>query len=119
MQIRNKLKVNWYVFGTMLNILWAIIFLGFEKTPFLLAFILMILLNQYFLAIIVSDMTGIEKNTSLIPTWMCGALKLLVLVVAFYFGIRLYPASTLFLVGIYIFQLIILVISIKRIVKKN
>lgn len=119
MQIKNKLYINKYVFGTILNLTWAGFMFGLAQLPIILAFMIAILLNQYFLAIVVSDLTGVDENTGLIPTWMCGALKLIILVLGFLIAMKNTVNQELFLVLIYIFQLIILVISTKRVVKKN
>jgi hypothetical protein len=119
MQIKNKLHVKRYVFGTIFNLSWSITVFGLVSTPLILTFMFCILLNQYFLAIVVSDLTRIDVNTSILPTWLCGALKLVVLVMGFFVAMKYTVNMEHFLVLIYIFQLIILVISTKRVVKKN
>ncbi len=119
MQIKNKLYSKKYVIGTILNVLWTPYIFGLHNLATIFAFLICILLNQYFLAIVVADITGIEKNSSLFPTWLCGALKLLILVLGFYIAMKTIPNMEHFLVLIYIFQLIILVLSTKRVVKKN
>lgn len=119
MQIRNKLKVNKYVIGTILNLVWALSVFGLENLALLISFLIAILLNQYFLAIVVADLTGIEENTSFFPTWLCGALKLVLLMLGFYWTLKNTLDLELFVVLFYKFQLIILVLSIKRVVKKN
>ena len=118
MQIRNKLDTNKYAIGTMLNIIGIIVVFNFVEFPVLMVFLSGVLLNHYLMALVVADLTGIEKNTSLVPTWLCGMLKLLILFGVFTFGMVYTENRELFLVFIYIFQLIILALSIKRVVKK-
>jgi hypothetical protein len=119
MQIRNKLYLERYVIGTVLNFVWTPYVFGFQNISLVLAFLLSILLNQYFLAIVVADLTGVEENHSCLPTWLCAALKLIVLMLGFYWTLENTEDLEVFVVLFYKIQLIILVLSIKRVVKKN
>jgi hypothetical protein len=119
MQLKNKLKIKPYLGLTIINIS-QYYFIREEVLPStFIAFFMGVVLNQYILGMLVSSMTGIEENTSLIPTWMLGILKPLTLFGAFYVALDQSIENVLIFLEIYIFQLIILVISIKRIVKKN
>jgi len=119
MQIRSKFYVNRFLLGTGFSI--GFICYSFPSHELMTAavFLVSILLNQYLLAVFVADLTGIEVNTSILPTWLCGSLKLLVLVAGFYYALRGTKNKALILVFLYIFQLIILGISTKRVVKNN
>ena len=64
-------------------------------------------------------MTGMQTNRSIFPTWLQGILKFLILITAILAALHKFEDKAHIIVGIYIFQLIILVISTKRIVKKN
>lgn len=66
-----------------------------------------------------SDMLGIRVNSTIIPSWLLLALKLFFLVIAFYIAVLKFGNSSIILVFSYIFQLIILAISTKRVVTKN
>lgn len=82
-------------------------------------FFFAILLNQCFLFRVVADMTGVTNNKGLIPTWLMAILKFIILVITLLLAVHNFENRIHIVVGIYIFQLIILVISTKRIVKKN
>lgn len=119
MQIKNKINRKKYLIGTSLNII--LISQVFTNPNILvgLVFLMCVIVNQFLLAIVVSDLTGVDKNYSIMPTWLAGILKLLVLLCGFYYAMSSTVEKELFLVLIYIFQLIILVLSIKRVVEKN
>ena len=119
MQIKNKLHLNRYVIGTILNISIVYYSFGLEKFALGLFFLTCVIMNQLMLGILAADITGIEKNTTKIPTSLLGALKLLILIFAFYYAMSNTQNMAIFLVIIYIFQLINLVLSIKRVIKKN
>ncbi len=119
MQLKSKIHVNRYLIGTTVNVLLIGYVFPIESYIVIFTFFCSVLLNQYFLAVIVADVTGVEKNTGLIPTSVCTVLKLLTLLLGFYYAMSNTVKMEFFLVSIYIFQLIILVISTKRIVKKN
>ena len=65
------------------------------------------------------DMTGMVQNQSIISTGVMALAKFLILAFGILFAVHYIPQQVHIIVGIYIFQLIILVISTKRIVKKN
>ena len=114
MQIKNKLLINRYAFGTILNIAWVIPILGLQNISIALAFLIFILLNHYFLIILVADLTGVDKNNSLIPTPLCGALKLIFLVFAFFIGIKFTENKEIFFVLMYLAQIVVLVFSMRK-----
>lgn len=119
MQIKNNIHLKRYLLGSTINLL--LFSLMFELLEFLtvLYFFFGIFLNQYLLIIIVADITGIGKNKTFLPTYLLTILKLLVLLGIMAYAMTNTSKKEHFLVGIYIFQLIILAISTKRIVKKN
>ncbi len=119
MQIRNKIYIRKYVFGTILNLLWPPFLFGFEALPYVLMFFIAIFLNQYFLIIVGADLLGIEKNRGILPTWLCALLKLVILIIGFYVFMKIVPGKEIFVVLLYKIQLIIFVLSIKRVVKKT
>jgi hypothetical protein len=82
-------------------------------------FMLCVYLNQLFLFIVIGDMTEVRKNTSIIPTPLLAVLKFLILIAACCYAAAKLEDKLLILLEMYIFQLIILVISTKRVVKKN
>ncbi len=112
MQIKNKIKINHYILGTFINFLWPI-FLGFNVYKFFVMFLFLtsIVLNQYFLLILVADLTGVEKNTTKIPTFIYGILKLLLLIAGFAFAISSFKGMEHILVIFYLLQLGVLIAS--------
>lgn len=119
MQLKNKLNIKTYIVLSILNFSQYIFIKENVNINTFIIFYTGILLNQYVLAIIVSDLTGIDTNKGLIPTWTLAFIKPLTLFCSFYYAMRENLDYILIFIEIYIFQLIILVISIKRIVKKN
>jgi hypothetical protein len=119
MQLKNKLKLKTYMALSIVNASQYYWFLGEVKPSLFVSFFAGIVLNQYILAIIVSDLTGIESNKTLFPTWLLGMFKPITLFASFYMALSHSIENVHIFVEIYIFQLIILIISIKRIVKKN
>ena len=117
MLLKNKIKIKWYLIGTAIN---YFLFNYYINDPVLMfIFIAGIILNQIFLMRFGLYALGIEVNTTYIPTAIYGALKLLIIIAAFYCASRNSLNKELFWVGIYIFQLIIFSLSIKTTVKKN
>jgi len=119
MPIKNKIHLKRYVLGTILNFGSLFFALGVKNIDVLLVFMLCILLNQLFLLIFGIKLLNIEKFDFFIPTPLLIIFKLLLLGIAFYYGYIKVKNMIIFLVISYIFQLIILTISTKRIVKKN
>ncbi len=118
MQIKNNFHVFRYTIFSLINICFLIYFFGLHQLANIFSFYICLILNQYFLIIGLADLLEISKN-SVFPSWLSLMLKLLILIFAFWWGMKKLPGSIVFLIGSYIFQLIILVISTKRIVKKN
>ena len=119
MLVINNLKLPIFIFLSLLNLGQIAYF--FEKSEYIhvLIFYFGIMLNQAMLFVVVADIIGIEKNTSFIPTWLMAPFKLILLVMAFLYAFSHTSEKELILVEMYIFQLIILVLSTKRVVKKN
>ena len=117
MLLKNRIKIKWYLIGTVINYL---LFNYHIDDPILMfIFIAGIILNQIFLMRLGLYALGLEVNKTYIPTAIYGALKLLIIVSVFYCASRNSLNKELFWVGIYIFQLIIFGLSIKTTVKKN
>lgn len=120
MQIRNSINLRRYLMGTFLNLLFLLKI--FELNNFdlhvALFFLALIGLSQICLILFGGAMIGYETPKFFSPT-LFGILKFILVIVAFYFALKKAESLILFLVLSYIFQLIILVISIKRVVKKN
>ncbi len=119
MQIRNKIHIGKYLIGTILNVLQSLYFFAAKDYPVLVLFYVTVLVNQYFLVIFAADFLGVEENKTMLPTSIYGILKLVVIIFGFYYAMSNTENMEVFLVLTYIFQLIILVLSTKRVVKKN
>lgn len=119
MQIRNSLKFKLLIPLTIINL--SQVPFVFEKSEWsvVIVFMLGVYLNQLFLFIVIGDMTGVRKNHSFLPTGLMAISKFLVLIAAFGYGAYKLEDKLLILLEMYIFQLIIFVLSTKRIVKKN
>ena len=118
MQISNKLNISKYFIGSLGNILLGLYFFAYSHVLVFFIFYFSVILNQYFLAIFVAELTGVDKNKTRIPTAFLGILKLLLLIFAFSYALIYAPGKELYFVLIYTFQLIILALSIKRVIKK-
>ena len=116
MLLKNKIRFKLYLSGTILNYLLFAYLIG--NPSLVLVFLLGIILNQIFLMRFGLYALEIEENTTLIPTFMYGVLKLLVLVASFIYAMQNTVENEHFWVIYYIFQLIIFTISIKTNVKK-
>ena len=119
MQIRNSLYIKRYVLGTFLNFFILLIFFYPDNIKVYIFFVLCILLNQFFLHQFGLKFLGLTSSRSFIPAPLLVVSKFLALILAFMYALKFAPHSVHFLVLSYIFQLIILVISTKRVVKKN
>lgn len=110
-----------YIVLSVLNFLWPFKFANFEISTYLV-FVLGVVLNQLFLVLAVKKITQ-TLPAQLQKIWMPSPLLLFgkfgILAGVFVFALSKNPKLAPFLVGIYIFQLIILVISNKRYIKKN
>lgn len=115
----DNFRLSWLFVGTLLNLSQLILLFSPKEYLAVSCFFIGILLNQYMLYLVVADLTGIKKNTTILPTWFCAMAKLVVLIIAFGVALNYTSQKELILVEMYIFQLIILVISTKRVVKKN
>ena len=119
MQLNSEFSINRYIIGTILNL--NIAFFMFEPHELVTVaiFFLTVLANQYCLYILVLGMLGYIKTKFRIPVPFYGFFKLVVIIFGFYYAMGKLDNKLLFLVFIYIFQLIILVLSNKRVIKKN
>ena len=117
--IKNSFHLLILIPLTLLNFSAVIYFFDSSQLLVMIAYFLAILLNQVFLLIVVYDMTGMVQNQSIISTGVMALAKFLILAFGILFAVHYIPQQVHIIVGIYIFQLIILVISTKRIVKKN
>ena len=116
--IKNSLDISQYLLLTMLSVSGILLFIDPQHYLLMLGFLSAIILNQYFLFVVVGEMTGIAKNTTHIPTWILAISKFIILIIGVLVAVHKLPNRVHIIVGIYIFQLIILALSTKRIVKK-
>ena len=90
-----------------------------ESIKVILQFLGVIILNHFLLIV------GVDKlfnGTTKMDRWIAtGSLfsKFFFLIAIFYYAMQTIPEKIAFLMGIFIFQLIILVLSIKRNIKLN
>lgn len=119
MQIENSVNTQKYAIGTFLNLTFLMSTFEPEKFGVALSFMLLVVLSQLCLVLFGLKLLGFENMRTVLPGPVLGILKLALLVMAFFFALRYTENKVLFLVLSYTFQLIILVISIKRVVKKN
>ena len=117
MQIRNKIYIKKYVLGTFLNFFCSTLGLGINNLSVIIIFFLCLVLNQFFLIAFGAKSLGLDKGSIFLPTPVLVIGKLLLLAFAFNFALIKLGNMVAFLVISYIFQLIILAISTKRIVK--
>ncbi|MBD66948.1 MAG: hypothetical protein CME62_17225 [Halobacteriovoraceae bacterium] len=108
-----------YILASLANWCFLIIFCGTEELLTTFLFLLCIVFNQLCLAIVIADMIELAPNKTIFPTWLLALLKFLILIAAFIFGLFYLEKYVIFLLLSYLFQLIILVLSTKRVVKKN
>ena len=109
MHLRKKIKINKYLFGTVLNFSFALYVLkmNMEVAILFLGFIL----NQIFLTMALQLMFSGEANKR---ASLYLVLKFMVLAGVMIYAMSKMPEKNLLITLFYIFQLIILVISIKR-----
>lgn len=111
MQLKNSVKLTTYIGLTLISYIIAIY--KIQNSLVVSLFYLGIILNQYFLYKYCLFFLGVTENKGKIPTFLYGLMKLVVLVISFVFAMQSVKNIELFLIFIYIFQLIILVLSIK------
>jgi len=111
MQLRNNIKLVTYIILTSISYLTALY--NIQNILVISLFYLGIVLNQYFLYKYCLFFLGVTENKGKIPTFLYGLMKLVILVISFVFAMQSVKNIELFLIFIYIFQLIILVLSIK------
>lgn len=102
-----------YFVLSLSNFILLVYFVGLNNAFRLVPFSAGVLINQFFLIKGVSGMLNSQKRSGLL------VLKFLVLAGAFVYVFYALPKSLIFCVLSYIFQLIILGLSIKRENKKN
>lgn len=114
MLLRKKIKISQYVIGTLINFSGALYFLGLENWKTLGILFLGFIANQLFLTMALLLMfSGKAKKRAA----LYFVLKFILLAAVMVFAMSKMPENVLFITLFYIFQLIILVISIKRITK--
>lgn len=110
----NKSFILFYLLGLSLNIAQYILLYNFEIGY--LIFMLGVVFNHLVLALSLSMFLSKRTNLLLFTTGIFS--KLIILLAAFYYAMNNTRISNEFLVYSYIFQLIILILSTKRLVKK-
>jgi hypothetical protein len=114
MQLRKKIQINKYVLGTLINYSAGLYFLKIENYIIITVLFIGFISNQLFLALGLGNMFSDkpEKRATLY-----FILKFLILVIVMIVAMSKMPQNIALITGFYIFQLIILVLSIKRITK--
>jgi hypothetical protein len=111
MQLNNKIKTTKYLIGTLINYTLALYFLGFDNYIITTSLFLGFIFNQIFLTLGLLEMFSDKpKKRSAIYFLLKFILLAIVMVVA----MLKMPENIAIITGFYIFQLIILVLSIKR-----
>lgn len=113
------LKINKYLFGTILNYLLTTIYFKDQSLLVVALFFICMLLNHYFLILFGLKLLKLKTFKWNIPAWFYAVIKITLLVAGFYMALSTLGKNSIYVLITYIFQLIILVISIKRVVKKN
>ncbi len=116
MHLKNKINLLIYIFGTCINILmfnyWV------RDINLMTGFVLCVVINHWLLIQFGSNLLGLTNESSKFSA-VAGIIKFFVLILAFVYVVQNSSENIVFIVGSYIFQLIILVISIKTIVEKT
>lgn len=119
MLLSNVIQIDKYAIGTFLNFILTLLFFSVGEINTIFTFFTLLVISQACLLLFGMRFLGINFISVPIPTFILGIAKLMLLVIAFFIGLNKLGDYGNFLVITYIFQLIILAISIKRIVKKN
>lgn len=116
MQFTKKINVSKYLIGTILNLIISLKIIGIDNYKILLIFFLGVIFNHLFLILGVINMfnTQAKKRAAL---YFLG--KFVVIVLIMVYAMQNLPKNIILLTIIYIIQLIILVLSIKRNTNKN
>ncbi|MCT4642466.1 MAG: hypothetical protein N4A33_09230 [Bacteriovoracaceae bacterium] len=120
MQLKNQISFARYTVFTLAHI--GASFYYFGKNNYLTLSVLFasFLVNQISLIVMIKKMLFVDSdqrdNTGIFILFL---IKFLTLVGGIYYGMQFFHGNKLIIIGNYIFQLIILVLSIKRYSKKN
>lgn len=114
MHFTKKIKTTKYLFGTILNVLIAIALFKIKDYSVLSILLIGIILNQWML--IMGLFTMLSDKPSF-KSAIYFLMKFIILVSTIIYAMQKMPNNIVFITVFYIFQLIILVLSIKRIGK--
>ena len=118
MLLKENLKIKLYLVLTIINILCANYIIGSSNVVPILTLFVGFVLNQLLLLYGVKKLTTPSLPSSSIKILIIFVLKFSVLVATMIYALHSIPGQGAYCLLFYIFQLIILVISIKRIPKK-
>lgn len=99
---------------TLINFILSLYLIGTNQMIYILVFYTGVLLNQWMLVQGVRSMMSDQQNKSILLI-----VKMMILILIFIFAMIFMKDFVLFLTISYIFQLIILILSIKRYKDKN
>jgi heme/copper-type cytochrome/quinol oxidase subunit 4 len=120
MQTKNQISFLRYIILTVLHIGLTFKFYGKDSFDVLIIVFVAILINQICLFVALHELlnkpSDIRDNTKI---FILFSSKFIVLAAGLWFGMKNYSGNTLIIIGNYIFQLIILTLSIKRLSKNN
>lgn len=120
MLLLNKIKIKWYLLGTIMNFGLMLKFIGVMHWPILVFFTFGIVVNHYLLAASLLGSYDEEyRKTLKIPPAILGVMKIMFIFLTFWIVLRALPENQILVVFSYIFQLLILALSIKRVEEKN
>ena len=118
MSLKENLKSNRYIILTTINLLAANLVLGSTNLVPMIILFIGIIANQLLLLIGVKKLTTASSETSSFKIFLIFIAKFAVLVFTMIYALHMLNNKAFYCLLFYIFQLIILVISIKRIPKK-
>lgn len=118
MPLKENLKIKQYILLTTTNMIGAYLLLGGTKLFPIIVLFFGIIMNQTLLVIGVEKLTAPSKITSSFKLSLIFLAKFGILVLTMIYALHSLPDKAIYCLLFYIFQLIILVISIKRIAKK-
>jgi heme/copper-type cytochrome/quinol oxidase subunit 4 len=120
MQIKNQVSITRYIVLSILHLAGTVYYVGPTNINVLLIVFLAIFLNQACLFAAMHKLLNVPSeerdNTGI---FLLFTAKLLILVAGLWYGMENFEGNKLIIIGNYIFQLIILSLSIKRLGKKN
>jgi hypothetical protein len=111
MQLRKKIQISKYLIGTLINYSAGLYFLKVENYILITALFFGFVCNQIFLGLGLTNMFSDKPNKR---GALYFVLKFVVLAIVMIVAMNKIPGNIALITGFYIFQLIILVLSIKR-----